>query len=155
MMNMNRAQLIIPGIAVMAMLLLSQVAAAAFLPQQVGIPGPVCKAHLIMLTPMTNVTVGQMLSGGPVSVRLEDLTYPNANNVSDGIFNAYYGGTEVASNATIAPYSFKNLYTVKQGQMFTTSYGVKTNNIIPGLYAYNRIAQMQLYEVIVVCRPPP
>ncbi len=91
------------------------------------------------LTPLQVVYVGHNITSGPFMVELQDLSYPTQNGTSKAALAIYYKG-QLVNETAIPP------YTLKSFNISGTKLYVRVGETFPGLYAYQKWAQLQLYS---------
>ena len=92
-------------------------------------------------TPLKTIYVGQNLTSGPFKVVLQDLSYPDSSGTSSASVGVYNNGV-LTNETSIYP---GNTITVNSSGTLLYVY-VKTT--FPGLYSYQKWADMQLYSQI-------
>ncbi len=146
-MDMNRIGMSTFGISVMALLLVS-VGFAPTLNAASATAQTSCRTVWSPVTPLTTVYVGQNLSVGSFTVELQDLTYPNANGVSDAVLSATYNGVNYGSK-NVAPGTSWVVFNFNSRNGAAMMVHVKSTQA--GLYANQRWAKMRVYSGTKVC----
>ncbi len=86
---------------------------------------------------LVNVYVGNNVTCKQFTVKLDDLSYPNSNGISAGIFSIYYNN--VLTNQTVLYPGQTGIF--HQSNVYLNLY---VNKTFPGLYAYQKWAQIML-----------
>ncbi|MEM3744807.1 MAG: S-layer protein, partial [Candidatus Micrarchaeaceae archaeon] len=94
------------------------------------------------MTPLETVYVGHNITSGPFTVVLQDLSYPNSNGISDAAIAVYKNGAGPYNETAIAPDTTATL------NVTGTPLYVHVGTTFPGLYAYQKWAQIQLFSNI-------
>ncbi|MEM3247686.1 MAG: hypothetical protein QW207_04090, partial [Candidatus Micrarchaeaceae archaeon] len=94
------------------------------------------------ITPLKTVYVGHNITSGPFTVVLQDLSYPNSNGISDAAIAVYKNGAGPYNETSIAPDSTATL------NVTGTPLYVHVGTTFPGLYSYQKWAQIQLFSNI-------
>ncbi len=91
--------------------------------------------------PLTLLYVGQNMTAGPLTIALQDLTYPNQSGASKAVIGVYKNGV-LTNESTISP-----LGTATINASGTTAY-IYVSATTPGLYASQRWAKIQVFSNI-------
>jgi len=91
------------------------------------------------ITPQETVYVGHNITSGPITVVLQDLSYPNSSGGSKAAIAVYNKGV-LTNETAIPPYT---IYPINSSG--TTMY-VSVGETFPGLYAYQKWAKIQLFS---------
>ncbi len=93
-------------------------------------------------TPLTTVYVTHNLSSGPITVNLQDLSYPNQNGLASASIEVY--NNKVPTNTT-SIFPGTTLLVNSSG----TKVYIYVQSTFPGLYAYQKWAKIQLFNNVV------
>lgn len=143
-MNMNRIGISAFGVSVIALLLMSVGFAPALNAASTTVQ-TTCKTTWSPVTPLTTVYVGQNISVGGLTVQLQDLSYPNANGISDAILSATYNGVSYGPKQ-VAPGSDWVVLNNRNG-----AFMVHVKSTEAGLYANQKWAKIRVYSGTKVC----
>ncbi|MDE1855902.1 MAG: S-layer protein, partial [Candidatus Micrarchaeota archaeon] len=91
------------------------------------------------ITPQQVVYVGKNISAGPWTVVLQDLSYPTSNGISNAAVAVYKNGV-LTNTTSIAPSTTKII------NVTGTKLYISVGTTFPGLYAYQKWAQLQLFS---------
>jgi len=93
------------------------------------------------MTPVKTVYVGHNITSGPFTVVLQDLSYPNSQGVSNAGIAVYKNGVMTNQTAVVPG-------TIAQLNISGTPLYVSVTSTFPGLYSYQKWADMQLFSNI-------